>query len=34
MEKKGSGAQRDFVVLYVFGYPDFNNFMSIHIDDI
>lgn len=34
LEKKGLERQGDFFVLYEFGYPDFNNLMSIHIDEI
>lgn len=34
LEKKGFERQGDFFVLYEFGYPDFNNLMSFHIDEI
>ena len=33
LEKKGLERQGDFVVLYEFGYPDFNNLMSFHFDE-
>lgn len=34
LEKKGLERQGDFFVLYECGYPDFNNLMSFHIDEI
>lgn len=32
--ERGIGGRRDFVVLYVVGYPDFNNLLALCIDGI